>query len=122
MKFKDALLNAMCELGLNQRQVCGMTGCSKASVSQYLSGKNVPSEQKQREIAEALGLQSDYFTWPEPEAQRTKTIQRGAMKGCCLKQQPNCWGSARKQSGRDCRTVCSHGAMESTWNQAGGCM
>lgn len=70
MKFKDALLNAMCELGLNQRQVCGMTGCSKASVSQYLSGKNVPSEQKQREIAEALGLQSDYFTWPEPEAQR----------------------------------------------------
>lgn len=80
MKFKDALLNAMCELGLNQRQVCGMTGCSKASVSQYLSGKNVPSEQKQREIAEALGLQSDYFTWPEPEAQHTKTIQRGAMK------------------------------------------
>lgn len=80
MKFKDALLNAMCELGLNQRQVCGMTGCSKASVSQYLSGKNVPSEQKQREIAEALGLQSDYFTWPEPEEQHKVTIQRGQMK------------------------------------------
>lgn len=79
MKFKDALLNAMCELGLNQRQVCGMTGCSKASVSQYLSGKNVPSEQKQREIAEALGLQSDYFTWPEPEP-ATKAVQRGVMK------------------------------------------
>ena len=78
MKFKDALLNAMVELNLNQRQVCGMTGCSKASVSQYLSGKNVPSEQKQREIAEALGLQSDYFTWPEPET--TKAVQRGQMK------------------------------------------
>ena len=78
MKFKDALLNAMVELNLNQRQVCGMTGCSKASVSQYLSGKNVPSEQKQREIAEALGLQSDYFTWPEPET--TKEVQRGQMK------------------------------------------
>lgn len=61
MKFKDALLNAMCELNLNQKQVCGMTGCSKASISQYLSGKNTPSEQKQREIAEALGLNEDYF-------------------------------------------------------------
>ena len=78
MKFKDALLNAMVELNLNQRQVCGMTGCSKASISQYLSGKNVPSEQKQREIAEALGLQSDYFTWPEPETARV--VQRGQMK------------------------------------------
>ena len=78
MTFKDALLNAMVELNLNQRQVCGMTGCSKASISQYLSGKNVPSEQKQREIAEALGLQSDYFTWPEPETARA--VQRGQMK------------------------------------------
>ena len=78
MTFKDALLNAMVELNLNQRQVCGMTGCSKASVSQYLSGKNVPSEAKQREIAEALGLQSDYFTWPEPETARA--VQRGQMK------------------------------------------
>ena len=78
MTFKDALLNAMVELNLNQRQVCGMTGCSKASVSQYLSGKNVPSEAKQREIAEALGLQSDYFTWPEPEIARA--VQRGQMK------------------------------------------
>lgn len=80
MKFKDALLNAMVELNLNQRQVCGMTGCSKASVSQYLSGKNVPSEAKQREMAEALGLPSDYFTWSEPEAQHTITVQRGQMK------------------------------------------
>ena len=61
MKFKDALFNAMVVLNLNQRQVCGMTGCSKASVSQYLSGKNVPSPQKQVEIAEALGLEPDYF-------------------------------------------------------------
>ena len=78
MKFKDALLNAMCELGLNQRQVCGMTGCSKASVSQYLSGKNVPSDQKQREMAESLGLQSDYFTWPDSKP--AGAVQRGQMK------------------------------------------
>lgn len=61
MTFKDLLFSAMCELNLNQRQVCGLTGCSKASVSQYLSGKNVPSEQKKAEMAEALGLDPDYF-------------------------------------------------------------
>ena len=65
MKFKDALLNAMCELNLNQTQVVGMTGCSKASISQYLSGKNTPSEQKQRDIAEALGFEPDYFQWAD---------------------------------------------------------
>lgn len=77
MRFKDALLNAMVELNLNQKQVCGITGCSKASISQYLSGKNIPSEAKQREIAEALGLDPDYFQWPDPNA--VKAIQRGQI-------------------------------------------
>ena len=79
MTFKDALFSLMCELNLNQRQVCGMTGCSKASVSQYLSGKNVPSEQKQREIAESLGVDPEYFKeFTEPD--KTKIIQKGTMK------------------------------------------
>lgn len=79
MNFKDALFSLMCELNLNQRQVCGMTGCSKASVSQYLSGKNVPSEQKQREIAESLGVDPEYFKeCAEPD--KTKIIQKGTMK------------------------------------------
>lgn len=79
MNFKDALFSLMCELNLNQRQVCGMTGCSKASVSQYLSGKNVPSEQKQREIAESLGVDPEYFKeFTEPD--KTKIIQKGTMK------------------------------------------
>ena len=79
MNFKDALFSLMCEMNLNQRQVCGMTGCSKASVSQYLSGKNVPSEQKQREIAESLGVDPEYFKeCAEPD--KTKIIQKGTMK------------------------------------------
>lgn len=77
--FKDALFNAMAEMNLNQRQVCGMTGCSKASVSQYLSGKNVPSKTKQKEIAEALGLNSDYFEW-EPPSSAKKALRHGQMK------------------------------------------
>ena len=37
MTFSEKLKQAMQELHLNQRQVCGMTGKSKGSVSQYLS-------------------------------------------------------------------------------------
>ena len=51
----------MQDLNLNQRQVCGLIGRSKASVSQYLSGKQVPSEEVQEKIAVALGLESNYF-------------------------------------------------------------
>ena len=40
MTFSEKLKQAMQELHLNQRQVCGMTGKSKGSVSQYLSGKH----------------------------------------------------------------------------------
>lgn len=62
MKFSEKLKQAMQELHLNQRQVCGMTGKSKGSVSQYLSGKQIPSEDVQRDIAVSLGLAPDYFT------------------------------------------------------------
>ncbi len=61
MRFAEKLRNAMQELDLNQAQVCGLTGKSKASISQYLSGKQIPSEKVQSRIATALGLASDYF-------------------------------------------------------------
>ena len=54
MTFSEKLKQAMQELHLNQRQVCGMTGKSKGSVSQYLSGKQIPSEDVQSAIAVAL--------------------------------------------------------------------
>lgn len=62
MKFAEKLKKAMQELNLNQRQVVTMTGKSKGSVSQYLSGKQIPSEDVQSAIATVLGLESDYFT------------------------------------------------------------
>ncbi len=62
MKFAEKLKKAMQELNLNQRQVVTMIGKSKGSVSQYLSGKQIPSEDVQSAIATALGLESDYFT------------------------------------------------------------
>lgn len=42
--FEKRLKKAMQDLNLKQSQVAGMTGKSKGSISQYLSGKQVPSE------------------------------------------------------------------------------
>lgn len=61
MTFAQKLKQAMQELHLNQRQVCGLIGKSKGSVSQYLSGKQIPPDEAQTAIATALGLASDYF-------------------------------------------------------------
>lgn len=59
--FRDRLIEAMNDLNMTQAQLSKMTGIGKSSISQYLSGKNVPSELRQREISTALGLAPDYF-------------------------------------------------------------
>lgn len=81
MKFSEKLKKAMQELHLNQRQVCGMTGKSKGSVSQYLSGKQIPSEDVQRDIAVSLGLDQDYFTKDNSQTVvlPTKEVRNGVI-------------------------------------------
>lgn len=69
LRFAEKLRNAMQELDLNQAQVCGLTGKSKGSISQYLSSKQIPSEAVQRDIAIALGLSSDYFAKAKADEQ-----------------------------------------------------
>ena len=81
MMFSEKLKKAMQELHLNQRQVCGLTGKSKGSVSQYLSGKQVPSEDVQTAIAVALGLDQDYFTKDNSQTVvlPTKEVRNGVI-------------------------------------------
>ncbi len=62
MEFKDQLLQVMERLKINQIQLAGLTGKCRASISQYISGKQIPTEEGKREIALALGLEADYFT------------------------------------------------------------
>ena len=62
MRFSEKLKKAMQELNLNQQQVCVLIDKSKASVSQYLADKQVPSEKVQSEMAVSLGLEEDYFS------------------------------------------------------------
>ena len=76
MTFSEKLKKTMQELHLNQSQVCGLTGKSKGSVSQYLSGKQIPSEKVQSDIAVSLGLEPDYFT---AEEERPAVIAKEAL-------------------------------------------
>ena len=61
MTFSEKLKKAMQDLNISQKQLVGMTGIGKSSISQYLSGKNTPTEERQKNIALSLGLEPDYF-------------------------------------------------------------
>ncbi len=86
--FNERLKKAMQDLNLKQTQVCGLTGKSKGSISQYLSGKQVPPEDVQRDMAVSLGLDPDYFTKDDdqlpvnlmPVARKTGSIRRLTVK------------------------------------------
>lgn len=69
--FADMLKKVMTEKNLKQTQLVTLTGCSKAAVSQYLSGKNEPSDSTKRTIATALDLNPEFFSQTENEATST---------------------------------------------------
>lgn len=68
MAFSSKLMDLMRGMGLSQAKLSELTGIGKSSISQYLSGKNEPTEGRKREIAAALGVQEDYFSEFEPVA------------------------------------------------------
>lgn len=59
--FNEILKQAMQEKGLNLTGLSAATGIGKSSISQYLSGKNEPSEKRKEMMAVALGYPVDYF-------------------------------------------------------------
>lgn len=75
MTFGEKLKKVMYDLELNQSQVCRLTGKSKGSVSQYLSGKQIPSKSVQSDIAVSLGLAEDYFV----DVDKSMLTERGEI-------------------------------------------
>lgn len=80
MIFSEKLKRTMQELNLNQKQTCGLIGKSKGSVSQYLSGKQVPSRKAQSDIAVALGLDPNYFEEEQVPSEPKEPIIVGRIK------------------------------------------
>lgn len=59
--FADRLQNAMFEKRMSQTELSELTGFSKASISQYLSGKNEPKFEKIQIIAEVVGVDANWL-------------------------------------------------------------
>lgn len=59
--FADRLTYAMTNAGMNQAELSEVSGCSRASVSQYLAGKNTPGPQKVQRLAEATNTTFDFL-------------------------------------------------------------
>lgn len=78
MNFSDKLKSAMQQLGINQAKVVSLTGKSKGSISQYISGKQTPSAEVQRDIAVSLGLTPDYF---EQNSEQVQLNVKGSADG-----------------------------------------
>lgn len=74
MSFETKLKNLMKDLGITQSKLSALTGIGRPSICQYLSGKNVPTEARRKEIAVALGMQEDYFEQFDPVGEITQDV------------------------------------------------
>lgn len=61
MSFATRLKQAMDERQMSQAELASAIGKGKSSVSQYLSGKNIPKLDVQEKIAEVLDCSLDYL-------------------------------------------------------------
>ena len=99
--FKDRLKKAMKDLHLNQVQVSGMTGRSRASICQYLAGAQVPPDAVQRNMAAALGLDVEYFTAPDaPQHTDPVPKRHGGIRQLSLKQAAALLGVDKETGGK----------------------
>ena len=61
MSFSAQLKTAMMEREITVSELAKLVGTGKPSISQYLSGKNIPKVEKQERIAEVLGCTVEYL-------------------------------------------------------------
>lgn len=61
MNFAKRLKQAMVEREVSQVELAAAIGKGKSSISQYLSGKNIPKADVQLKMAEVLGCSIEYL-------------------------------------------------------------
>lgn len=61
MEYAERLKQIMQKQGVSQAQLAEMAGVGKSAISQYLSGKNIPSAKRSEVFAEALGVPAEYL-------------------------------------------------------------
>jgi transcriptional regulator with XRE-family HTH domain len=59
--FAERLKQALQERGISQTDLSRLTGLGKSSISQYVSGKNIPREPIVQKIADVCDCSADYL-------------------------------------------------------------
>lgn len=72
--FQNKLKALMRERGISQSDLARLTGIGKPSISQYVTGRNVPSRQRMKVIALTLGVEDNYFFQVEDSEAGTDCI------------------------------------------------
>ena len=82
--FAERLQSAMKLANMTQAELAAQTGASRAAISQYLSGKNVPNMDRIKALADATGVTFDYLigygTAPATEAPLKKISVKEAAR------------------------------------------
>lgn len=73
MSFSERLKQAMVEREISQAELAALIGKGKSSVSQYISGKNVPKDDVQQKIAEVLDCTVEFLNSEVPANDFTET-------------------------------------------------
>ena len=60
-KFGERLKDVLKAKNISQTEFSELSGIGKSSICQYLAGKNVPSDERIKEITDVLELPEDYF-------------------------------------------------------------
>lgn len=83
--FARRLREAMDQAMVTQAELAAKTGVSRPAISQYLAGKNTPQPARVKVLAEALGVDEDFFAAPaaqEPPEWRPDRISTRAAAQC----------------------------------------
>lgn len=80
MTFAQRLKQAMDDCKISQAELSVATGIGRSSISQYLSGKNIPRTAVIEKLALALSVDSNYFQDEEAATSSPREIQPRSNK------------------------------------------
>lgn len=87
--FAERLQSAMKLANMTQAELAAQTGASRAAISQYLSGKNVPNMDRIKALADATGVSFDYLI-----GYGTASATEAPLKKISVKEAARCMGKS----------------------------
>lgn len=90
--FAERLRCAMEQAGMSQSALAEQSGASKAAISQYLSGKNIPSPDRIKALADATGVTFSYLLGYE----KTAPVTRPFVRKVSVRDAARCMGKSEQ--------------------------